>query len=182
MQRAAPLHVATLGTTLLAIAGIVAACGQSGAAATPTGAPAGGGVGAVQIGMAQDAKLGPILTGAGGKTLYVRTSDSPGVTTCTGACVANWPPLLVTAGQNAATGAGATGTLATMTRPDGTTQVTYNGAPLYYFAGDTAAGMTNGQGFGGVWYAASPAGGPNKGGAGGSGSTPAPAMSSGYGY
>src|SRR5262249_31601405 len=55
--------------------------------------------------------------------------------TCAGPCATAWPPLTV---ANAATaGAGVTaGMLATTNRADGTTQVTYAGHPLYYFAGD----------------------------------------------
>ena len=54
--------------------------------------------------------------------------------------------------------------------------ITYNGHPLYRFAGDQNPGDTNGQGvnaYGGGWYAVSPAG--NLVSGGGSGS-------SGYGY
>ena len=51
-----------------------------------------------------------------------------------------------------------TGTLTTFARPDGTMQVAYNGIPLYYFAKDTKAGDTTGQGVGGKWFVASPTG------------------------
>ena len=43
-------------------------------------------------------------------------------------------------------------------------QVTYNGWPLYFYAGDTAPGDTNGQGQGGVWYVVDPTGNPIEGG------------------
>jgi predicted lipoprotein with Yx(FWY)xxD motif len=52
--------------------------------------------------------------------------------------------------------AGVNGTLATVSRPDGTVQVTYNGWPLYHFARDTAPGSVRGQGIGGVWFVAKP--------------------------
>ena len=51
--------------------------------------------------------------------------------------------------------------LGTITRSDGTKQVTYDGHPLYYFAGDSGAGMASGQGsdgFGAKWWLVSPAG------------------------
>ena len=48
--------------------------------------------------------------------------------------------------------------LGTLTRDDGTVQVTYNGWPLYHFSGDTAPGDTNGQGLEGVWFLVSPTG------------------------
>ena len=51
-----------------------------------------------------------------------------------------------------------TGTLATFARKDGTLQVTVNGRPLYYYAGDAKAGDTTGQGVGGKWFVATPDG------------------------
>jgi predicted lipoprotein with Yx(FWY)xxD motif len=75
---------------------------------------------------------------------------------CTGSCAANWPPLTVKSGTKVVGGTGVKGTFATITRADGTHQVTYRGKPLYYFSGDGSAGDTNGQGIGGVWYVARP--------------------------
>jgi predicted lipoprotein with Yx(FWY)xxD motif len=63
---------------------------------------------------------------------------------------------VATGGTAPAAPAGATGTFATFARPDGTMQVSYNGKPLYYFAKDTKAGDTNGQGVGGKWFIAAP--------------------------
>ncbi len=60
------------------------------------------------------------------------------------------------AGAAATAATGVSGTIGTVTRDDGTTQVTYNGKPVYYFAGDQSAGQTNGQGIGGVWSVATP--------------------------
>jgi predicted lipoprotein with Yx(FWY)xxD motif len=96
--------------------------------------------------------LGLILVDGRGRTLYALTTDSPGVSTCEGSCLANWPPLVVSGTPVA--GSGVEGTLlGTMTRSDGSTQVTYNGKPLYTFVGDVAAGDVNGQGKAGVWFA-----------------------------
>jgi len=100
--------------------------------------------------------VGDYLTGEGGTTLYVKQGDSTTATNCTGGCLDSWPPFTVEAGEQTAAGAGVSGTLATYARPEGTTQVTYNGQPLYYFSGDTAAGDTNGQGLAGVWSVAAP--------------------------
>lgn len=88
-----------------------------------------------------------VLTTSAGLTLYYRTTDTATSVTCTGACAANWPPLL--AGSGAPTGsAQVTGTLTVFAGPLGS-QVLYNGHPLYTWAKDTAPGMATGQGIGG---------------------------------
>ncbi len=109
----------------------------------------------LQLGSGSSAALGAFLVGPSGLTLYTLSSDTASGSVCTGGCLANWPALVVAPGGSVSGPASATGTFATITRADtGATQVTYNGRPLYYFAHDTAAGQTNGQGitaFGGVW-------------------------------
>ncbi len=97
---------------------------------------------------------GDSLAGTNGMTLYINTKEQGGTIACTGGCATAWPPLTGTA----TAGIGVTGTLGTVTRPDGSVQVTYNGAPLYYYAADSAAGDATGQGVGGIWFIASPSG------------------------
>lgn len=100
--------------------------------------------------------LGTYLVGPDGRTLYYLTKDvTPGASVCEGDCLTNWPPLVVEAGQAITAGEGVTGTLGAISRSDGTMMATYRGRPLYYFAGDAAAGETNGQGKGDVWFVAS---------------------------
>jgi predicted lipoprotein with Yx(FWY)xxD motif len=101
---------------------------------------------------------GTTLVGPDGMTLYIFTNDTDGVSNCSGDCATNWPPLVVTDDDELAAGDGVTGELDTIERDDGSLQVTYDGAPLYYFAGDSAAGDSNGEGVGGVWFIASPDG------------------------
>jgi len=104
---------------------------------------------------------GKVLVGSGGRTLYLFEADKNGKSTCTGACAAGWPPDTVTGTPQAGSGAKQS-LLSTIKRPDGTKQVTYNGHPLYYFAGDTSAGDANGQGskaFGADWYVVNASGG-----------------------
>ncbi len=93
--------------------------------------------------------LGPVLVGPNGLTLYTHTGDSATASTCTGGCATAWPPLAVPAGSNATGGTGVTGTFATLTRDDGTLQVTYNGLPLYGWKNDAKPGDTTGQGVNG---------------------------------
>jgi predicted lipoprotein with Yx(FWY)xxD motif len=125
----------------------------SSAAPSPSGSSA-------VIGSGSTAGLGTVLTGVGGKTLYTFSPDTATTSACTSqGCVGAWPPFVVPAGAQLVAASGVTGTLGTITRPDGSHQVTYNGHPLYYFAGDTAAGDTSGQAidsFGGTWTVATP--------------------------
>jgi predicted lipoprotein with Yx(FWY)xxD motif len=93
--------------------------------------------------------LGPVLTGPNGLTLYTHTGDTATSSTCTGSCATAWPPLTVAAGAMASAGTGVTGTLATLTRADGSIQVTYNGQPLYGWKNDAKPGDVTGQGVGG---------------------------------
>jgi predicted lipoprotein with Yx(FWY)xxD motif len=102
--------------------------------------------------------LGTVLVNSSGRTLYLFTKDPNGSSSCTGACATTWPPLLVGSGAMPTEMSGVTGTVATITRSDGGHQATYDGHPLYTFAGDTAAGETNGEGVKGVWFAIGPDG------------------------
>ena len=94
--------------------------------------------------------LGEILVGGDGFTLYAFSSDSENTSTCYGTCAANWPPLLIT--DTIAIPKGLPGTMGAILRSDNTTQVTYNGKPLYTYVADFSPGDTNGEGVGGKWY------------------------------
>jgi len=98
------------------------------------------------------------LVDAAGMSLYAFDNDTDGTSTCTsGSCAENWPALAVEdEDEPPAAGDGVTGALAVIEWEDGTYQVTYNGKPLYYFGGDSAAGDANGDGLNGVWHLANP--------------------------
>lgn len=100
--------------------------------------------------------LGTFITAADGRTAYFFSVDAaPGISQCAGDCLAAWPPVTVSAdGGGVLAGADVPGVLGVITATDGSPQVTYDGRPLYYFAGDQAAGDTNGQDVGGVWFVA----------------------------
>jgi predicted lipoprotein with Yx(FWY)xxD motif len=105
--------------------------------------------------------LGTYLTSASGRALYIWVADRNGRSKCNGPCATAWPPLITKAAPKA-TGGAIAPDLGTITRSDGSKQVTYTGRPLYYYAGDTAPGMTRGQGsgqFGAKWWLISPSGG-----------------------
>ncbi len=96
--------------------------------------------------------LGTMIVDADGKSLYAFTPDTAGTSTCYEDCATNWPPLLADVGDVTAGEGLDQSKLTTTDRTDGTKQVKYGDWPLYYFAGDAAAGDTNGQGVGTKWY------------------------------
>jgi predicted lipoprotein with Yx(FWY)xxD motif len=155
----------------LGVIALVAACSSQGGGGTTTNPPATQGAASGEppsmapsttgaagptLELAEDPELGAYVTGADGMALYVFLPDEGDTSACNGECAVNWPPL---EGDFTA-GAGVTGELGTITREDGTEQVTLGGAPLYYFIGDEAAGDVNGQGLQDVWYLASAEGTP----------------------
>lgn len=95
--------------------------------------------------------LGSTIVDGKGMTLYMFTPDTATSSTCYGGCAAAWPPLLATGPLHAAGGL-QTAQLGTIGRTDGTSQVTYAGHPLYFFAKDTKAGDVLGQGLGAKWW------------------------------
>lgn len=115
--------------------------------------------GAATVNVSEVGTFGEALVDGQGRSLYLFTNDTQnaGTSSCTGDCLVEWPPLLTDGEPVAGEGVDAA-MLGTITLPDGTSQVTYNGWPLYYFADDTAAGDTLGQGLGGVWFLVSPTG------------------------
>jgi predicted lipoprotein with Yx(FWY)xxD motif len=136
----------------------VAGCGgSSNAGATPSTTTSKAKAASVDV---RDTGLGKILVDAHGRTLYLFEKDSGPKSTCFGACAAAWPPFRTSGTPTAGSGAKAS-LIRTTARSDGRAEVTYNGHPLYYYAGDQKAGDTNGQDlnqFGAGWYVLSPAG------------------------
>jgi predicted lipoprotein with Yx(FWY)xxD motif len=92
-----------------------------------------------------------VLVDADGKTLYVFDNDKGSTSSCEGGCASTWPPLTTDGDPTAGDGAQAS-LLGTTDRSDGSSQVTYDGHPLYRYNADTAAGNTHGQGVGGIWW------------------------------
>ena len=113
--------------------------------------------GPATINVGNDSMYGSILTDDKGMALYIFLNDSPNTSNCSGSCASLWPPLMSLGAPVAGSGVDAS-KLSTITRTDGSTQVTYNGWPLYYYSKDTQAGKTLGQGIKNVWYVVSPAG------------------------
>jgi predicted lipoprotein with Yx(FWY)xxD motif len=187
----APARVAAAVGGAVGAALLVAACssgssstGAAPASSSPAGgssssAAAAGGSGSAVITTASSSG-GTFLTD-GGRAVYLWVKDSSGMSGCSGACAGAWPPV-TTSGTVTASGGAKASDLGTITRSEGTRQVTYDGHPLYFFAGDSSAGMASGQGsdsFGAKWWLVSPSGGDVTAAVssfttGGSGSSPAP--------
>ena len=144
---------------LIALAAVGCGGGGYGDSAGTTPAPPASAQSAT-IGAANEGELGTILVNPKGRTLYLFRRDSGTKSTCFGACAAAWPPLQA-AGKPTVGGGADAALLGTTTRSDGEQQVTYNGHPLYLYAGDENAGDTRGQGltdYGASWYVLNPAG------------------------
>ena len=113
--------------------------------------------GAAVVDLGQNDELGSFLVDEKGMTLYLFTKDTPNTSNCYEECAVAWPPLLTAGDPVAGEGVDAS-MLGTTNRTDGTSQVTYNGWPLYYYEKDTAPGDVVGQNVGEVWFVISPAG------------------------
>jgi predicted lipoprotein with Yx(FWY)xxD motif len=158
-----PLAV-KLGLPLAATALVAAACssgsqsGYGAAGAAPTSRAGGASPGTVI--KTASGQPGTFLTDGAGRALYLWAADGRNTSTCSGACATYWPPLTATGTPKVSGGASAVD-LGTITRSDGSKQVTYNGHALYYYAGDAGPGQTNGQGsddFGADWWLLAPNG------------------------
>jgi predicted lipoprotein with Yx(FWY)xxD motif len=102
---------------------------------------------------------GTVLTNSAGMTLYWFAKDTSTMSACTGSCATYWPPVL--GKPVAAAGASLSMGFGTIKRANGQVQATYDGHPLYTYAGDTAAGDVGGNGLnasGGLWWAMTPTG------------------------
>ena len=156
-RRSITFHItgAVIPLTALALAG----CGGGGYATASKPPPKTANVRAATVDVASN---GPteILVDSEGRTLYLFKKDAGTTSTCFGACADAWPPLRSNGEPTVGAGANAS-LLGTTARADGKPQVTYNGQPLYLYAGDEKPGDTNGQGlttFGALWWVLSPAG------------------------
>ena len=172
-RMSAPARLAAGVGGAVGVAMLVAACssGSSSSAAAPAApassaaAPASSAGGASASGGATvittaSSSAGTFLTDGSGRAVYLWVKDTGGTSACTGACAGAWPPVTAT-GTVTASGSAKASDLGTITRSDGTKQVTYDGHPLYYFSGDSGPGTASGQGsdgFGAKWWLVAPSG------------------------
>ena len=173
-RMSAPAKVATGVGGAVGVALLAAACSSAGSstpaassstpagASAPSSAPASGGASASAATVIKTASSGgsTFLTDGSGRAVYLWVKDTSGMSACTGACAGAWPPVTST-GTATASGTAKASDLGTITRSDGTKQVTYDGHALYYFSGDSGAGTATGQGsdgFGAKWWLVAPSG------------------------
>ena len=141
--------------SILLVSFAIAACAGAGsspgsATADPVAGPTGDPAEDVAITIAHT-PAGIALAGPNGKTLYIRTNDQNGTSTCTsGPCSRAWGAL-VSEPAELRIAPGITGTFGITIWRDGTQQVTHNGQPLYFYGKDRAAGEARGEGIAGVW-------------------------------
>ena len=150
-----------------AIPALLAACGGSsggGSASAATGAYRSGSSAKVTTGRltvtTARSPLGTMLVDGTHRTLYLFDADKTDRSSCNGACATVWPPA-TTSGTPLAAGGAAARLLGVTRRSGGGTQVTYDGHPLYYYAGDQKPAQATGQGldqFGAEWYVVAPSG------------------------
>ena len=153
---AATLALTGCGSSNTSTAGSGDTTGESTASTGASTGASSGQAGQPSAGLStSSSSLGTIVVDTAGRTVYRYDADQQGASSsaCTGGCASAWPA--VPAGSVAA---GVTGKVGSITGVDGKPQATLDGWPLYYYADDSAAGQTTGQGIGGVWWVVSPAG------------------------
>ena len=123
------------------IALFAAACSSAASTSKPAAGPTTTTVSAQRV-----AGVGTIYTDANGMALYTPAQETNGKVECTGSCTSIWIPLTAPANGSPTKAAGVQGNLGVIDRPDGTSQVTLDGAPLYRFVQDTQAHTVNGNG------------------------------------
>ncbi|GAB3151469.1 hypothetical protein [Amycolatopsis sp. NPDC004378] len=150
-------RTAVLCAAAIAVVAPLSACGDmaSGAQNPEHGQP-----GHVMLAATTVDGVGAVVTDANGKTLYRFDKDmaQPPTSNCNAECATTWPPALAGEAMPMLQGIQQS-QVGTLTRKDGSKQLTLGGWALYEFSGDKAAGQVNGQGVNGAWFAVAPDGG-----------------------
>jgi len=146
-------------TISLSTLAVLAALALSACGSTSSHAKSGGGSPTDTVSLASVSGVGKVLVNSKGFALYSPIQEKGGMISCTGSCTSIWLPLTTKGSPSAPAGV----QLGTVMRPDGKTQVTFKGKPLYLFAEDTSPKSVSGNGvsdnFGGksfTWHVASP--------------------------
>jgi predicted lipoprotein with Yx(FWY)xxD motif len=147
----------SFGTVAAAIAAVVVIIVATSGGAAKTARPAVAPASSISI---KQTSLGKTLADANGRALYLFEADKRDQSTLSAAGQAIWPPL--STATKPAAGSGVSASQITLIKgAGGSSQVAYDGHPLYYYVGDHGPGQEKGQGlnqFGALWYVLSPAG------------------------
>jgi predicted lipoprotein with Yx(FWY)xxD motif len=147
----------SFGTVAAAIAAVVVIIVATSGGAAKTARPAVAPASSISI---KQTSLGKTLADANGRALYLFEADKRDQSTLSAAGQAIWPPL--STATKPAAGSGVSASQITLIKgARGSSQVAYDGHPLYYYVGDHGPGQAKGQGlnqFGALWYVLSPAG------------------------
>jgi predicted lipoprotein with Yx(FWY)xxD motif len=160
MTRNKPFSLLIAAAAIALVAAVIAGCGGGDNQATAASSNSSSAGGSSTIGVSDIGGLGKVLVDSNGRTVYLFEKDTGPKSTCFGACATEWPPVTTNGKPTAGDGVTAS-MLGTTKRSDGTTQVTYNGHPLYLFEADMKPGDATGQNvdaFGAEWYVLSSAG------------------------
>ncbi|MFG1816599.1 hypothetical protein ACGFIF_22775 [Kribbella sp. NPDC049174] len=136
-----------IGVFVLGLAGLTA-CGDD--SDTPASGATAASIG-TKLATADVAGLGKVVVDGNGRTVYVFDKDASGKSNCEGDCLAKWPVVPAGEGKPQLDGIDAS-LVGTVTRSDGSKQLSIDGLPIYLFAQDTQAGEAKGQGVGGIWW------------------------------
>jgi predicted lipoprotein with Yx(FWY)xxD motif len=184
-SRLAPRLLSSIA--VVAVLGL-AACGGSGDGAGDSASAASASTGGETVGVST-IDGSQVLVDASGNALYSPDQEANGKISCTGSCETIWMPLAASGGAKPTAAADVSGTLGTVKRPDGSLQVTLDGAPLYTFSEDGGPGTVTGDGFADqfdgksfTWHVASADGAAGSAGSGESPSTTTSSNSGGYSY
>ncbi|MET4640296.1 hypothetical protein [Mycetocola sp. 2940] len=155
MNRKVIFTLAALSLSLVGLTGCASNTPAADAPPAPSESPAETSEAELAI---ADTSLGEIVVDGDGMTVYIFDKDTAdsGKSACSGECLAAWPPVATT--KESPTVDGVTGEVSTITRDDGSLQVTLNGLPLYLYAPDEAPGDVTGQGVSDVWWVVGPDG------------------------
>jgi len=152
-----------LGVPVAAAGLLAAACGSAAASPSSSGSQSSGSQSSTPAAgtmIASHSGSGGTFLTDSGHTVYLWDADGMNKSNCSGACAATWPPVMASGKVTPGHGVKPSD-LGTIARSGGGKQVTYNGHPLYFFAGDSGPGQTNGQGsdnFGAKWWLVAPSG------------------------
>ena len=133
---------ALAATAALALA--LSACGGNDETAATSPSSSGGKMATVSLKSIDG--VGDVLVNTSGQALYFSDQEAGGKIMCKADCLTFWEPLKAS-GAKPTAGPDVSGKLASIKRPDGTMQVTYDGKPLYRFTEDPSPGKVTGDNF-----------------------------------